>query len=165
MSTFEIRPGEVQISPDPATLPPDAGIRFIGRVQTPWQTLAELPKNPREARQRGIRARLSIEPTLRPGLRGLERFSHIVVLYWMHKSRRDVIVQTPKHLAEPRGVFALRSPVRPNPIALSVVEIVNLDVEAGIIEIDAIDCLDGTPIVDIKPYLPSIDAVPDARVP
>ena len=163
MNTFDIRPGEIQLTPDPATRAPDAGIVFVGRVRTPWQTLAELPKNPRQARERGVTAELHIDEALRPGMSGLEKFSHVVVLYWMHKSRRDVIVQTPKHLPEPRGVFALRSPVRPNPIAMSVVRVLRLDQAAGVIEIDAIDCLDGTPIVDIKPYLPSIDAVPNAR--
>jgi tRNA (adenine37-N6)-methyltransferase len=59
-------------------------------------------------------------------------------------------------------VFGLRSPLRPNPIALAVVRLLGIDAATGRIEIDAIDCLDGTPLLDIKPYLPSVDAVPDA---
>jgi tRNA-Thr(GGU) m(6)t(6)A37 methyltransferase TsaA len=157
------RPGEIALAFDPARSAQDARLTFIGKVRTPWATRSEAPKNPREARERGRQARIEIDPPYRAGLQGLERFSHAFVLYWMHEARRDLIVQMPKHRSEPRGTFALRSPVRPNPIALSVVRILGIDAGAGTIEIDAIDCLDGTPLLDIKPYLPSIDAVPDAH--
>ena len=128
----------------------------------PWTSRAEAPKSPREARGRGETACIELDAPFRPGLEGLERFSHAIVLYWMHQARRDLIVQSPKHSPVPRGVFALRSPLRPNPIALAVVRLLGIDTAAGRISIDAIDCLDGTPLLDIKPYLPSVDAVPDA---
>jgi tRNA (Thr-GGU) A37 N-methylase len=76
----------------------------------------------------------------------------------MHAARRDLVVQSPKHRDAPVGTFALRSPVRPNPIALAAVTITGIDPAAGIVGIDAIDCLDGTPLIDIKPYLASVDA-------
>jgi tRNA (Thr-GGU) A37 N-methylase len=75
----------------------------------------------------------------------------------MDRARRDLIVQNPKHMDGTRGVFSLRSPVRPNPIALAVVKVLALDIAEGTMEIDAIDCLDGTPVLDIKPYIPGID--------
>jgi tRNA (adenine37-N6)-methyltransferase len=74
-------------------------------------------------------------------------------------------VQVPRHSGKTHGTFSLRSPARPNPIALSVVRILKVDADTGRIDIDAIDCHDGTPLVDIKPYRPGIDAVPDATTP
>lgn len=158
----ELRPGEIALALDPATSADDARVAFIGRIRTTWTSRSEAPKNPREARASGRGARIEIDAPYRAGLQGLEKFSHAIVLYWMHEARRDLIVQAPKHRATPCGVFALRSPVRPNPIALSVVRVLSIDVAAGTIEIDAIDCLDRTPLLDVKPYRPGIDAVPDA---
>ena len=162
---FDQRPGEIRLDFDPATAADDARIVFIGRIRTPWATRRDCPKNPREARERGQTATVEIDAPFGPGLEGLARFSHVVLLYWMHEARRDLIVQHPKHLAQPRGVFALRSPARPNPIALSVVRLIAVDATAGTLTIDAIDCIDGTALVDLKPYLPSVDAVPSAVVP
>jgi tRNA-Thr(GGU) m(6)t(6)A37 methyltransferase TsaA len=164
MSTFDPRPGEQRLERDPATAPADAHLVFIGRIRSAWTTRAECPKNPGEARERGKPAALEIEPAYRAGLAGLERFSHAVILYWMHQARRDLIVQAPQHVDAPRGVFALRSPVRPNPIAMAVVRLGAIDLDAGRIGIDATDALDGTPLIDIKPYRPGVDAVPDAVV-
>jgi tRNA (Thr-GGU) A37 N-methylase len=79
----------------------------------------------------------------------------------MDRARRDLAIQLPRHGAR-RGTFALRSPVRPNPIAMSVVRLVGI---AGTtLSIVGLDCLDGTPLVDIKPYFASVDAVPEAIV-
>ncbi len=136
---------------------PDAGIVFIGRVRTPWKTRDQCPKNIRIARERGKAASLEIDEPWRSGLQGLEPGAPIVVLYWMHEARRDLIVQAPRHTTEPRGAFALRSPVRPNPVALSAVKLVNIDPASGILHIDAIDCLDGTPLIDVKPWIATID--------
>lgn len=159
------RSGERALAIDPATLPGEAHVVFIGRIQTPWATRKDCPKNPREARERGLTATLRVDEAYRAGLTGLQGYSHVIALYWMNEARRDLIVQRPAHATEPRGVFSLRSPVRPNPIALSVVRLIKLDAEAGTLEIDAIDCIDGTPLVDIKPFLPSVDAMPCAVVP
>ena len=78
----------------------------------------------------------------------------------MDKARRDLALQVPRHYGEQRGTFALRSPARPNPIALSVVHL--LKVEGAKLSVVGIDCLDGTALIDIKPYFASTDAVPDA---
>jgi tRNA (adenine37-N6)-methyltransferase len=83
-----------------------------------------------------------------------------VVLYWMDAARRDVIVQRPRHLDRLVGVFALRSPARPNPVAMAVVTVRAIDLAACTLTVDPIDCFDGTPLLDIKPWLPSVD-VPD----
>ncbi len=157
-----VRPGELTITPDPGALPGDARVVFIGRIRTPWRTLADCPKNVRTARETGGSAWLEIDAPYRPGLAGLEGVSHLVVLYWMDRSRRDVIVQIPRHAGGPRGVFSLRSPARPNPIAMGVVPLVSLDIDAGRVEIGTLDCLDGTPLLDLKPYVPSVDAIADA---
>ncbi|MBD0414700.1 tRNA (N6-threonylcarbamoyladenosine(37)-N6)-methyltransferase TrmO [Tianweitania sp. Rool2] len=161
---FGPREGEVRLERDPAQMAPDASVVFIGHVVSPWKLREECPKNMRAARETGKAARVQIDSAYRPGLAGLERASHAVVLTWLDRSPRNLIVQKPRHAADVKGVFGLRSPARPNPIGLHVARLLSLDIAAGILEIDAIDVLDGTPIVDLKPYMPSIDAFPDAVV-
>jgi tRNA-Thr(GGU) m(6)t(6)A37 methyltransferase TsaA len=164
MSPSNLRPGEVQLATDPATAAGDARVVFIGRVRSSWEAIGDAPKNPTRARESGKGAVIEIDVPFRPGLQGLAGTSHILVVAWLHESRRDVIVVHPKHVPAPRGVFSLRSPVRPNPIGISVARIVEIDEAAGRILIDAIDFLDGTPLLDIKPYRPGIDSIPDAVV-
>lgn len=158
MVNHDIRPGEVVAAIDPASARQDAGLVFIGQVRTPWCDPASCPKNLSEARTRGGTATIVLDEAWRQGLEGLETGARMIVLYWMDRARRDLIVQHPRHRGEPRGVFLLRSPLRPNPIALAVVEVLALDQAEGRVEIDAIDCLDGTPVLDLKPYLPRVDA-------
>lgn len=164
MSGKAIKPGEILLADDPAEAKGEAHLVFVGRVRSPWTKETPRPKNSREAREHGGGARLEIDPAFRPALQGLEKYSHVVVLAWLHHARRDLLVIKPPHADAPRGVFALRSPVRPNPIGLTVARILQVDLDAGIVEIDAIDFLDGTPLVDVKPYRPGIDAIPDAVV-
>lgn len=152
----DIRDGEVAV-PLPDDF--DAGVYFIGRIHTPWTRRDDCPKNPREA---DAVCTIAIDPRWADGLAGVATCSHLVVLYWMDKARRDLVVQAPRHLGEKRGTFALRSPARPNPIALSVVRLLRVD--GATLTVKGLDCLDGTPCVDIKPYFASIDAVPDAVV-
>jgi tRNA (Thr-GGU) A37 N-methylase len=71
------------------------------------------------------------------------------------------VIQAPRHRTEPAGVFSLRSPVRPNPLGLYVVRLLAQDVDAGVLSVDALDCLDGTPVIDIKPWLPGADVAPE----
>jgi tRNA-Thr(GGU) m(6)t(6)A37 methyltransferase TsaA len=153
---MDIRPGEIG-----AALPEtfDAQLYFIGRIRTPWLTRPECPKNPRASQSV---CTIEVEPRFAPALNGLETCSHVVVLYWMHQARRDLLLQRPRHHDAVRGAFALRSPVRPNPIALSVAAL--LDVNGTCLRVRGLDCLDGTPLLDLKPYLASIDAVPEAVV-
>ncbi|MBZ9843069.1 MULTISPECIES: tRNA (N6-threonylcarbamoyladenosine(37)-N6)-methyltransferase TrmO [unclassified Mesorhizobium] len=161
---FETRQGEMLLAVDPAQLPPDGHVVFIGRIVSPWTSREHCPKNMRAARETGQPATILIDQPYRPGLQNLERASHVVILSWLHHAPRNLIVQKPRHAAEPKGVFSLRSPARPNPVGLHVAKLAALDIEAGRIEIDAIDVLDGTPVIDIKPYYASTDAFPEATI-
>jgi tRNA (adenine37-N6)-methyltransferase len=159
------REGEVRLSFDPALQTPDAGIVFIGHAETPWAARDDCPKNMREARERGKPARLHIKEPYRAGLARLERFSHILVLTWFDRAERNLIVQNPRHASEPSGTFALRSPARPNPVGVHAVAMTGIDAASGIIGLEALDALDGTPIIDIKPYLPTVDRLAAAAMP
>ena len=159
---FELRDGEIRLSDDPATAPPDAGVLFIGAIASPWKQREDCPKNMAAAREKGGGGRVVVEAPFREGLRGLDAYSHAVLLTWLHHAPRDLIVQKPRHAERPSGTFALRSPARPNPVGLHVVRILKVDLASGTIELEAIDVLDGTPVIDIKPYFASVDAVPDA---
>jgi tRNA-Thr(GGU) m(6)t(6)A37 methyltransferase TsaA len=161
---FETREGETLLAADPAELRPDGHVVFIGRIVSPWASREDCPKNMRAAREAGKGATILIDEPYRPGLQSLERASHIVILTWLHLAPRNLIVQKPRHAAEPKGVFSLRSPARPNPVGLHAAKLVALDIEAGRIGIDAIDVLDGTPVIDIKPYYASTDAFPGATI-
>jgi tRNA-Thr(GGU) m(6)t(6)A37 methyltransferase TsaA len=156
---FGIREGEVS-----AALPeqPDASLYFIGRIRTPWKERKDCPKNARESREGGVVCAIELDPRWAPALKDIETCTHLVVLYWMDRSRRDLVVQVPGHYKAGRGTFALRSPVRPNPIAMSVVKLVKVD--GTTLSVIGVDCLDGTPLLDIKPYFASGDSVPDAVV-
>jgi tRNA-Thr(GGU) m(6)t(6)A37 methyltransferase TsaA len=153
---YGLRPGEVAIE-----LPEDfdAGVYFVGRIRTPWQRREECPKNARES---DAVCTIEVDPRYAAALKDIESSSHLLVLYWMDKARRDLVLQAPRHDQTQRGTFALRSPVRPNPIAASVVRLMRVD--GTRLEVVGLDCLDGTPLIDIKPYFASTDAVPDAVV-
>src|SRR5690606_13843870 len=135
---------------DPGALAPDAGVVFIGRIRSPWTDRAGCPKNMAAARAAGQPASIQLDPRYRDGLMGLERFSHVAVLTWLDRARRDLIVQHPRHAAGPRGVFSLRSPVRPNPVGLHIARITAIDMDAATVGLEAIDVLDGTPVIDLK---------------
>lgn len=153
---YDIRAGEVAI-----TLPErfDASLYFIGRIRTPWTTREQCPRNPRES---DAVCTIDVDERFAAALKGVETCSHLIVLYWMDGARRDLVQQRPRHYDETRGTFALRSPVRPNPIALSVVRL--LKVEGTRLSVVGLDCLDGTPLLDLKPYFASTDAAPEAEV-
>lgn len=158
-----IREAEIALEQDPALTANDAHLRFIGRVRSPWNERADCPKNMNSARERMAgSAFVEINPAFRAGLQRLEAYSHVIVLTWFDRADRNLIVQKPAHAPETRGVFALRSPVRPNPIGLHVARLVALDHDAGLLTLDAIDALNGTPVIDLKPYFASVDAFPDA---
>jgi tRNA-Thr(GGU) m(6)t(6)A37 methyltransferase TsaA len=153
------RPGEVALGFDPGART-DATLCFIGHIRSPWGK-GTAPKNLRAARETGEGAQIVLNPEYVPGLTGLKIGQAIQVLYWVDRSTRGLIVQTPRHADGPRGVFALRSPVRPNPIALGTSVITSL--EANTIGIDATDAWDGTPVLDIKPWISTVDVPPDWR--
>ncbi|MBF9031191.1 tRNA (N6-threonylcarbamoyladenosine(37)-N6)-methyltransferase TrmO [Rhodobacterales bacterium HKCCE3408] len=158
-STDAKRPGEVALPFDPADRA-EASLTFIGRIRSPWSK-GEGPKNVRTAREMGCDAWIELDPAYAAGLTGINVGQAIQLIYWVDRGTRDLIVQTPGHADGPRGVFALRSPVRPNPIALSTVLITSID--GARIGIDATDAWDGTPVLDIKPWIETIDAPPHWR--
>jgi tRNA-Thr(GGU) m(6)t(6)A37 methyltransferase TsaA len=153
---FGVRDGEAS-----AELPgqPDAGVYFIGRIRTPWKARQDCPKNAHES---DAVCTVELDARWRDGLKDVETCSHLVVLYWMDKSPRNLVLQVPGHYGVQHGTFALRSPARPNPIAMSVVRL--LRVEGNALSVIGLDCLDGTPLLDIKPYFASTDSVPEAVV-
>jgi tRNA-Thr(GGU) m(6)t(6)A37 methyltransferase TsaA len=153
---FGLRDGEVAVALPRQT---DAGVYFIGRIRTPWKSRADCPKNARESK-----AVCTIEIGARwiKALKDVESCSHLVVLYWMDRAPRTLVLQVPRHYGVQRGTFALRSPARPNPIAMSVVKLHK--VEGSKLKVSGLDCLDRTPLLDIKPYFASTDAVPHAKV-
>ena len=143
MDWHATRPGEVEGgAPDRA----DAALAFIGRIRTPFATRAECPHR---GTPDGPVCRIEVDAPWQPALHGIEAGQWLEVLYWMHLARRDLLVQAPKGRPAPLGTFALRSPNRPNPIATSDVEVVG--VEPGALLVRGLDCVDGTPLVDLKP--------------
>ena len=159
-SDLPLRPGEVALPFDPANVADDARLHFIGRLHTPWSR-GNCPKNLREARERGGAFQAKVDAPFRPGLAGLQPGQAVVLLYWTGAARRDLIVQSPAHRDGPAGVFALRSPARPNPVALAVVRLLAIDADAGLLTLDACDAFDGTALLDIKPWLSGVDIPPD----
>jgi tRNA (adenine37-N6)-methyltransferase len=143
-SDTDLRPGEVAID---APLPRDASLYFIGRIRTPWTSRLETP---RQGSHQGPVCRLEIFEPWVAALNGVDAFTHLEVIYWLHRSRRDLVLQTPRHHDEAtRGTFSLRSPVRPNPIGISTVRFVAL--EGNTVLVRGLDCLDETPLIDLKP--------------
>jgi tRNA-Thr(GGU) m(6)t(6)A37 methyltransferase TsaA len=138
-----LRKGEVAVDLPAHT---DAGIYFIGTIHTPWRTRSECPKR---GSADGPVCRVVVEARWQAALTDLATHPRIQVLYWMHRSRRDVVLQTPLRTGQTTGVFALRSPLRPNPIASSVVDL--LAIEGITLLVRGLDCLDGTPLIDLKP--------------
>src|SRR5258708_313879 len=149
---FGIRAGEVAIA-----LPEifDASVYFIGRIHTPWTRRDQCPKNARES---DAVCTIEVDPRYAAALTGVESCSHLLVLYWMDKSRRDLVLQVPRTYGEQRGTFALRSPARPNPIAASVATL--LQIAAPRLSVVGLDCLHGTPLIDINPHFASTDSQP-----
>ena len=155
-NAFGIWDGEVAVE-----LPKefDASLYYIGRIHTPWKQRKDCPKNARESDDV---CTVELDARWAHALKDIETCTHLVLLYWMDRSRRDIVLQMPRHYGVQRGTFALRSPARPNPIAMSVVRLIKVD--GNKLAVVGLDCLDGTPLLDIKPYFASTDAVADAVV-
>lgn len=134
--------------------------RPIGIIHSPFHDLTEMPIQPSgEASAPGT---VEIYPEFSAGLRDLEGFSHIYLIYYLHKVSRMQLTVVPFLDSTPRGIFATRAPLRPNPIGLSIVPLKKI--EAPILYVDRLDVLDGTPLLDIKPYIPEFDDHADVRI-
>ena len=139
----EIRAGEKAVATPP---PADAALIYIGAIHTPWQSRMVTP---RQGRADGPLCRIEVFEPWRDALTGITKYARLEVLYWLHLSRRDLVLQSPADDGTVRGTFALRSPVRPNPIGTSIVELVEVD--GGTLTVKGLDCVDGTPLLDLKP--------------
>lgn len=139
----DIRAGEVAVNAPPPT---DAGLVYIGRIHTPWTSRTDAP---RQGRPDGPLCRIEIFEPWVQALDSLGQSERIEVLYWLHQSRRDLVMQSPKNDGTARGTFSLRSPVRPNPIGSSVAVLVRI--EGPNVFVRGLDCLDRTPLLDLKP--------------
>ena len=136
----------------------------IGVLSTPWHSLDACPRNGRQPDPLPV-CEARVFPEFVAGLRDLEGFSHLILLYWLHQKpqRPPEMLVAPPFDSQPHGLFTTRSPRRPNPIGLSVVAFDGFAAPDRL-KVRYLDCLDGTPLLDIKPYLPSTDAEPQATM-
>jgi tRNA-Thr(GGU) m(6)t(6)A37 methyltransferase TsaA len=132
----------------------------IGHLSTPWKAIEACPRNGRVIRPAPL-CHATVLPEFLDGLLSLEGFSHLIVLYWLDAGPPQTLVFQPPFDESPRGVFATRAPWRPNRIGLSVVSFGGYE-DDGRLRVRYLDCLDGTTLLDIKPYLPSTDSEPAA---
>jgi tRNA-Thr(GGU) m(6)t(6)A37 methyltransferase TsaA len=132
---------------DPVTFRP------IGLIHTPFTDVDGMPIQPTAAA--GVRGTIELDPAFAAGLLDLDGFSHLILLYHLHEVRAARLTVTPFLDVSLHGVFATRSPARPNPVGLSTVRLVGI--RGSTIEIEDVDMLDGTPLLDIKPYVPAFD--------
>ena len=134
-------------------------MEYIGTIRTPFTTLTDMPIQPKGAAE--VEGRIILESRFEKGLQDLDGFSHIYLLYHFHKADRTELTVVPFMDTQSRGVFSTRSPLRPNHIGLSIVELVTT--EANIVHVRGIDVLDQTPLLDIKPYIDKFDQVEQSR--
>ena len=133
--------------------------RPIGLIHTPFKQREGMPIQP--SRGRGVRGTVEVAPEFADGLADLDGFSHVVLIYHFHQSRGFDLRVTPFLDTQKRGLFATRAPRRPNAIGLSVVRL--LGIEGNRIQVQDLDILDGTPLLDIKPYVPEFDYRTEVR--
>ncbi|MFS4583457.1 tRNA (N6-threonylcarbamoyladenosine(37)-N6)-methyltransferase TrmO [Phaeobacter sp. C3_T13_0] len=134
-------------------------VRPIGVIRTGFEHVKDCPMS---GRRNATLSRIEVALEYQSALHNIELASHLWVLYWLHKSDRSARVRQARGNQVARGVFASRAPNRPNPIGLSAVRLV--EYSHGILTISGLDCIDGTPVVDLKPVVPKEDACPEATI-
>ncbi len=134
--------------------------RAIGVIHSPFKNIEGMPIQPVGAQD--VTGTVEVFPEFSAGLNDLDGFSHIILLYHFHQSRGFNLLVIPFMDTISRGLFATRSPKRPNPIGLSVAKLIRR--ENSILHVQNLDILDGTPLLDIKPYIPDIDQYPAERI-
>jgi tRNA (adenine37-N6)-methyltransferase len=127
----------------------------IGVISSPFKTNQQAPRQGRVCEECST---ITIYPEYKPGLGEMRGISHIWVLYWMDRAERNTLFSRRPDWTEDRPVFTIRSPARPNPIALSIGRIITFN--DGVITVSGIEALDGSPVIDIKPYIPDLDCLP-----
>jgi tRNA-Thr(GGU) m(6)t(6)A37 methyltransferase TsaA len=131
----------------------------IGIIHSPFTELGGMPIQPAGAA--GVKGKVEVFPQYSDGLKDLEGFSHIIMLYHFHRSKGCNLHVVPFMDSAPRGVFATRAPKRPNPIGLSVLKLQKI--QSNILYVENVDILDGTPLLDIKPYVPEFGEQTEVR--
>jgi len=134
-------------------------LESIGTIQTPYTSLEKMPIQPKGAQE--VIASINIKREYAKGLKDLEGFSHIYLIYYFHEAKRSELEVIPFMDTQSRGVFSTRSPLRPSHIGMSLTQLVS--VNDNIVTIRGIDVLDGTPLLDIKPYIPQFESLDDVR--
>nr|WP_246495921.1 tRNA (N6-threonylcarbamoyladenosine(37)-N6)-methyltransferase TrmO [Methanocalculus chunghsingensis] len=132
---------------------PGVGLRPIGIVRSAYKVQADAP---RQGRLEPVESIIEIYPDYEAGLEGISAYSHLLILSWFDRGSRDTLSVERPEWGAPRGVFATRSPNRPNPIGLSLVDLLSID--SRVLRVRGLDALDGTPVLDIKPYSAAIDS-------
>jgi tRNA (adenine37-N6)-methyltransferase len=132
---------------------------LIGMIHSPFRDIADMPIQPAGAR--GVAGMVAIDEKYQAGLKDIEGFSHLILIYHFHLSRGHSLQVKPFLDDEERGVFATRAPRSPNPVGLSVVRLVR--VEGSVLHIEDVDIVDGTPLLDLKPYVPLFDIRQDVK--
>lgn len=125
----------------------------VGIIRSPFKTTEEIPRQSIHAADKT--AVIEIREEFKDGLKDLEKLSYIIVLFQFHQSKDYHLITRPHGSKEEKGVFATRSPHRPNPIGMSIVKL--LEIDGCNIKIQGVDMLDGTPVIDIKPYSPGLN--------
>lgn len=136
----------------------EINLRPIGIIHSPYQQRGDAPRQGRLVDTTSV---IEVYPDYLEGLKSVEKASHLIVLYWQDRSDRSILQSRTPFSETPIGVFATRSPNRPNPVAFCVAEII--DIDGGNLTVRGLDALDGSPLVDLKVYSSQVDCVPDAR--
>ncbi len=134
-------------------------IKPIGTIKTPFKSIEDMPIQPKGAKD--VEGIIILDEELSEGLKDLDGFSHIYLIYSFHEVKREELIVTPFMDTQKRGVFSTRSPLRPNHIGLSIVKLKS--VQDNKVYVDGIDVLDGTPLLDIKPFIEKFDGVKDSK--
>ncbi|HOU70034.1 MAG TPA: tRNA (N6-threonylcarbamoyladenosine(37)-N6)-methyltransferase TrmO [Methanothrix sp.] len=131
----------------------------IGVIHTPYRRREDIP---RQGRLSAEICEIEVFAPFSEGLKDIEQCSHLFVIFWLHLADRNLLKATPPHDCREHGVFATRSPNRPNPLALDIVKLIEVD--GNRLRVSGMDALDGSLLLDIKPYSAGIDCFPQARI-
>lgn len=134
-------------------------LKPIGIIHSPYKSLEEAPHQGGTVK---TICEIEIFKEYEEGLKDIEGCSHLILLYWLHKADRNRLIVYPPHDLKPHGVFATRAPHRPNPIGFCIAKLVER--KGNILKVKGLDAIDGTPLIDIKPFSPKLDFIPDAKI-
>lgn len=133
-------------------------LKPIGIIHSPYKVSGDAP---RQGRYSEHPMELEIYEQYVGGLKDIDRATHLIVLHWLHHAKRDLLLVKTPHRQKVRGVFACRSPVRPNPIAFNVVKLI--EIRENRLTVQGLDALDGSPLLDLKPYYSDLDSIPGVK--